>query len=235
MYNNITSGKAPGLEPYEVSVFLTRGQNQLVADIFDPRANGMRVGFDGSIIRQSDFSTLVKSDTMKPYSQDGSSDGGSDESTEVFDNRETTRRFYYPSDMFLSLNEEVFETVGNKKKVYVVVPISFDEYARLMTQVYKYPAKGQAWRLINTYGDDKICAELIARFDDDGSLDYRVRYVRKPKPIILEDLTPLELTIDGEDQPMMTELPEHLHLEIINRAVALAKIAWIDTVSQQNQ
>ena len=67
---------------------------------------------------------------------------------------------------------------------------------------------------------------MIGRFFD--NLTYSVRYVRKPNPIILVRLDDIgdELSIEGVREESPCELPEHLHEEILQRAVELAKAAW---------
>jgi hypothetical protein len=54
---------------------------------------------------------------------------------------------------------------------------------------------------------------------------YKVRYVRKPQPIILYDSTP-GLTINGRDFRTECELPEMLHRTILDVAVKLAAAAY---------
>ena len=133
-------------------------------------------------------------------------------------------------------------TVGNTDEYYTVVPVSYDEYARLMMRPYKYPAKGQVWRLVTNAietenigsGDadswEYAVIELIGNFPTGSTIDYRLRYVRRPEPIILEDLAD-GLSIDGNTSAQTCLLPEHLHDEILLRAVELAKAAWVDTVA----
>jgi hypothetical protein len=48
LYNSITSNQAPGLNEYEKSVFLTKGEKQLVREYFNKRVDGVGGGFDGS-------------------------------------------------------------------------------------------------------------------------------------------------------------------------------------------
>ena len=61
LYNNVTSNQAPGLDEYEKSVFLTKAQDQIIKDYFDPRSNKVQSGFDESQRRQIDFSMILKS------------------------------------------------------------------------------------------------------------------------------------------------------------------------------
>lgn len=81
-------------------------------------------------------------------------------------------------------------------------------------------------------------AEIIGKFT--GEPEYKLRYVRTLKPIILDDLTNYgtDLTIGGITQETQCELPIETHQEILERAVTLAKIAWAGgtatTASQKN-
>ena len=61
LYNNITSNQAPGLNAYEKSVFLTKGQDETMKNYFNPKSKGNNTqeGFDGSAKRLVDFSMLT--------------------------------------------------------------------------------------------------------------------------------------------------------------------------------
>ena len=39
LYNNIMSNQAPGLDEYEKSVFLTKAQNEILKNYFNPKGN----------------------------------------------------------------------------------------------------------------------------------------------------------------------------------------------------
>ena len=65
-----------------------------------------------------------------------------------------------------------------------------------------------------------------------------MRYIRKPKPIILSDISSYGFTIDGLSDVSECELNPILHSEILSRAVELAKAYYegnINVVSQINQ
>lgn len=233
LYNNLASDKAPGLEPYEISVLLTKAQLSLVKDYFSQSTDPVREGFDGSIRRQADFASLIT--TVKLEEE-------TDSSLVHLDTRDSTKYYKYPDDAFLVLNEIVEDTTD--EVYYSVVPVSYDEYARLMMRPYKYPSEGQAWRLLTNVtadsssgsGDTDIVGdaevELIGRFGTGNNIEYRVRYVKRPQPIILENLSD-GLTIDGKTAAQTCLLPEHLHDEILARAVDLAKASWSDSVAPQ--
>lgn len=334
LYNNITSNQAPGLNEYEKSVFLTKAQEELVKNYFSPKGNPKQDGFDDSPKRQTDFANIITFSTLPLVSD-----------INTFDKR--SGAFMLPADLFICLNEQLSD--GNTP--ITVVPISYDEYDRLMSKPYKFPPKYQAWRLItkNTTVGGSTCtasydgtkeginyslrlvssyskpvrmvvmigtravapvieetgsavtitcvvsvasptsnywstylsnkpnitpylgdfsgstghssfmsltateletigagttladistpgtgtrvipiAEIIGRFTN-GVPEYRMRYIRRPNPIILVDLSNISnsLTIQGETGPITSELSEELHEEILQRAVELAKIAWV--------
>lgn len=135
LYNNIASDKAPGLDEYEKSVFLTKAQNELVKAYFSPALNKTQNGFDDSPIRQADFSTIINNCTLSKITNPTNP-------LKCFDKRAIA--YALPEDLFISLNEQLFSgTVP-----YTVVPITFVDYNRLMSKPYKYPLKYQAWRMI---------------------------------------------------------------------------------------
>lgn len=110
-----------------------------------------------------------------------------------------------------------------------IIPLSYFEYMRLMSKPFKQPFKRQAWRLMTKGNGNKV--EIILTSADlkkYNDKDYIIRYVRKPKPIILDDLSNYgdNLSIDGVTEKSMCELNEALHDAIVQRAVELAKIAW---------
>lgn len=343
-YNNITSNQAPALNPYEISVFLTKGQDETIKNHFSPKGNPHQDGFDDTPKRQADFSSIIRTVSLNTADM-----------AVKFDPRSFA--YIFPTDVFISLNEQL--TVASIP--YTVVPISYEDYSRLMCKPYKYPPKYQAWRLItgnreivpeasetfDVGGTDYTCricnkyskpvrfiliprnsegaevtgigdlpvvsetetvatitcklvkgsqsssywsnlllnsatnshaialgspnlepyigkftgengdslfpsftvpdintaliditagvatstnntvVEIIGKFSVAPS--YRLRYIKKPHPIILEDLSADNLSIDGYTAPMTSELPEQLHEEILQRAVELAKVAWTST------
>lgn len=113
-----------------------------------------------------------------------------------------------------------------KYKEYVIVPISYKEYDREMSKPYAQPLKKQAWRLFQNQATGfDINSELIPRFNvnvqDNGTFVYKIRYVKRPQPIVLEDL-PNDLEIDGVTKESACELNPIIHTDILNKAVELA-------------
>ena len=221
-YNNVTSNQAPPLDEYEKSVFLTNAQEAILKSYFNPKGNQLQEGFDDSQKRQIDFSSLVVTKTCE-------------KTTGEKINRNST--LYKLPDKEDNIFQIVLETlIVNNNGVTedrVIVPIHYMEYSRLMNKPYKQPLKNQAWRLISR-GNNKPLFEIITRHSDEIT-KYSIRYVKRPKPIILMDLEELgdDLSIQGITEQTDCELDPIVHKEILERAVAMAKIAYETMQSPQ--
>lgn len=232
LYNNETSNQAPDLNGYEISVFLTKAQYEILKNYFSRGNNKSGLGFDDSPKRQIDFNSLIRSKTY-----------------DFTSNSKITFNEDIKGALFI-LNEEVVED-GN---TYVVIPISYEEYDRIKAKPYPYPLKRQVWRLFNAdaLGTD---IKLIGHYNK-RITSYTIRYIKKPLPIIVEDSsvwdvsqrelltiggypkiktvftdevdpqTDMYITVEELEYPEI-ELPEELHQEVLQRAVELAKIAWL--------
>lgn len=211
LYNNIASNAAPGINSYEKSVLLTKAQDELIKNYFNPQGNKYKEGFDGSAKRQIDFSGLISVANGTLLDQQG------------FDLR--AKVFKIPTDVFLIINESIVTNTGIKQ----IIPIKFDEYTRLMSKPYKEPLKFQAWRLI-TDGDinSGVTVEIIPNSQETVE-SYTLRYVRRPKPIILANLKSEygDVSINGKTEISQCELNPLVHREILQRAVELAKITYL--------
>lgn len=113
-----------------------------------------------------------------------------------------------------------------QSKEYVIVPISYKEYDREMSKPFSQPLKKQAWRLFqNKSTGFDMHSEVIPKHsvptEDVTKLAYKMRYVRRPSPIILEAL-PDGLEIDGVSTASECELNPILHYDILNKAVEIA-------------
>lgn len=66
LYNNIGSNQAPGLNAYEKSIFLTKAQDEIIKNYFNPKSKGnnLQEGYDGNYKRQIDFSMLTVVKTL---------------------------------------------------------------------------------------------------------------------------------------------------------------------------
>lgn len=211
LYNNIMSNAAPGINEYEKSVLLTKAQDEIIKNYFNPKGNKYQEGVDDSTKRQVSFSNLISVKDGTPITEQTG-----------FDPRSVMYKM--PEDVFLILNETLITSSGLRQ----VIPISFDEYTRLMSKPYKEPLKYQAWRL--TTGDPNsgdFIAQIIPHLDD-NIVRYSVRYIRRPKPIVLVDLSSEygDVSINGVSTVSECELNPVVHEEILQRAVELAKVVY---------
>ena len=225
LYNYIMSNQAPGLDEYDKSVFLTKAQSEIIKNYFNPKGNKYQEGFDGSQKRQADFSKL-----MKTYA----SSGTIPTPTSFFGNVTGAYKITWPDDVFVVVNEVVDVTKKNDNRKYrlQVIPIKYDEYLRVSSKPYKQPLKNQAWRIINGENDINLIVGHLNSVSSDG---YHIRYVKHPKPIILESLDGSGLSINGETNAMGCELDPEIHPEILQRAVELAKAAYTGGINSQLQ
>lgn len=221
LYNNIMSNAVPGLNEYEKSVFLTKAEYELVKNYFNPQGNKYREGFDDSAKRRIDFSMLMQTATLIRSSQQGFNPN--------------SVLYSLPSDILVIVNEQVILKNGNTVKgIRQVIPISYDEYTRLMSRPYKQPLKSQAWELMTGQNSSRTVSELILNNNDKSyTPEFKIRYVRKPKPIIIEDLD--VVSIEGASEKTECELDPAIHQEIVQRAVELAKAAYSSDQSGQAQ
>lgn len=217
LYNNIMSNAAPGLDEYEKSVFLTKAQEEILKNYFNPKGNKYQEGFDDNEKRQIDFSSLVTVITIPSYS---------DSQYIKIDDRSLL--FLMPNDMLFALNEVCEITENNINRLVNVVPISFIEYSRLISKPYKRPLKNQCWRLISSSSEKNRVFELILPFGSIVPGSYRIRYISRPAPIILVDLSTEYpgLSINGITSVTECELDSSIHYEILQRAVELAKSTY---------
>ena len=228
LYNNIMSNAAPGLDEYEKSVFLTKAQDEILKNYFNPKGNKYTEGFDDSEKRQIDFSMLIKYKSIKTIFA-------------LIEGQLGDITVSLPNDIFFILNETVNVT---RKATYengdiiqnnlelTVVPLKFNEYTRLMSKPYKKPLKWQAWRLLSGSGTNNY-AELVIGTKD-TFVSYNIRYIKRPRAIILTNLE--NGTLDnGKTKGQSCELDPILHPEILQRAVELAKSAYIGDISSQMQ
>lgn len=229
LYNNIMSNQAPGLDEYEKSVFLTKSQEEIVKNYFNPKGNKYSEGFDGNEKRQIDFSMIMRSSKIEDFTEG------------VFDTR--GKIVTIDSDIMMILNEYVtvnrretssdgdLSSTEGKDIRLTIVPINYTEYSRLMSKPYKRPLKWQAWRLLTNDGKVKK-AEIIVGPNDELKA-YNIRYIKRPQAIILSDLE--GVTLDNKSTAQECELDPILHHEILQRAIELAKASYVGDINSQVQ
>lgn len=195
------------LDEYEKSVFLTKAQEDVVLSLYTGN-NVLGGAFETTEEMRRYLDCLV---VTKQY-----------EKTDAIskDIKLTTKSllFQLPSNLaFITLEEVKYddESLGcfNGSTVSVY-PVTQDEYTIIKENPYRGPGKHRVIRL--DAGNNIV--ELISKYEI-GS--YLIRYLKRPNPIILEDL-PDDLSIDGITEETPCELNDMIHGTILNRAVVLA-------------
>ena len=203
LYNNVSSAQAPGLTEYEKSVFLTKAQDEIIKNYFTNVQGGNKYqqGVEDSEKRYADFSALLtvavlNAETVDavPFDERGKifrlPDGKSSDAKKV-----------------MIVITETFKT-GNinpgkeepSLTSYQVIPLKFDEYIRLMSKPSSDPLKKQVWKLMGNSETGNGSIEIVPHWKDkDNSINVLIlKYIRKPHPIILEDLAVQGLSIEGQ-------------------------------------
>lgn len=215
-YNAIASMSSPGIDDYELSVYLTRAQLEIVKNYYDPLSNRKQKGFEATEKRRRDLNQLVKDyKTTTTISNSF--------------NIDSEAKFYtLPDDLFLITNEKakiVSEDCYNNTFLNIK-PMSYDEYNIQSNNPFEKPNQKVAWRLdLSNINNTKV-VEIISPYNILGSLEYQIRYIKYPKPIIITNLNTAfpsdNLTIDGVFVETPCELNIEVCREILDRAVLLA-------------
>ncbi len=191
------------LDEYEKSVFLTEAEKSVVLAYYTGDATHLNTFEKTEEVRRY-LNVLVETKVIKDKVSDKT--GLSTKST----------FFSLPTDLMFITYEQATLSSADKcldGKTIVVTPVEQDDYWYMSQNPFKGVNENRAFRL--DVATDTV--EIIAK---DTIKEYLIRYIRKPKPIILTDLG--DLSIDGESKETICELPEVLHQEILDTAVKLA-------------
>lgn len=196
LWNNIMSNQAPGLSVQEKAVFLTKAQDEIVKNYLVPQSQGnmLRAGVEDIAKRQADFRTLIVTDNNLTTASGTKKHHGDGVQLKTL-----------PDNLLAILYETA--SVQDVAAPLAVMPVTSEEFLRLMSKPFKYPLKGQCWRLMNDTSSIEIIPPCGKTFSS-----YSLTYVRKPS------------AITGTDSTL--EVPESLHEDIVQRAVELAKAVW---------
>lgn len=212
LYNNISSGAAPNLNGYEQSVFLTRAQEELVRMYYS--GSGQRfMSFESDEETRRYLDTLVESSTID---LSGPSSYGQFHDYAVPKNNDGR-------DVMFVLRE----TASNGSEgcangsVMQVVPVRHEDLNRVLENPFKRPNERKALR----YDLSRSGVEFHILSSVPLS-SYTMTYLRKPEPVIVEDLTDYGMTIDNQKAVSAGSVPDMLMHKVIARACELAKAAY---------
>ena len=223
LYNNISSGAAPNLNEYEKSLFLTKAQNELV-----------RMYYSG---KNSNYNSFESDEEVRRYL-----DTLIDEYEENLSNYQQYGSFKdYVVGKPNNLMYVVRETAKNALEgclngsIMLVVPTTHEDLNKVLNDPFKRPNGRKVIRYDKSnFGDVEfhiLSENKLSR--------YNVTYLRKPRPIILVDLSIFgvdlnnnpEYTIDNISDATEPEIPDVLQHKVIARAVELAKTAYTGDLS----
>lgn len=201
---------ATAFNEYEKSVFLTRAQRDIVLSYYNGK-NAYQEGFEKTEEVRRYLQSLVQTVGLTKL----------DTPTNLL--QSTHIQFELPTDLEFIVYEQLSAiknkgTSCEKTIILQIQPITHDEYIRISANPFRNEESMiRALRL--DCGDNKV--ELV--YNTSLTPDkYTIRYIGKLSPIILEDLTNTDLSIDGINTVSECKLSPILHREILEQAVRLA-------------
>jgi len=244
-YDRMSNQGAPGLEPYEISAILTDAQNRIIKFNYQGKTNRLRKGFEQTEKRRKDISELVEasvSPTNLSLTSISSDQSGAHRNSFFYDLPDNfwlaieeslltnvLRCDIVQSVLDASSRTVIGDTYGNRIYTRIkVLPKTHDEYMSNIDNPFVKPKdpndkgrKATAWRLdfSKAQGAGSKRHEIVTS-GSYGILQYYVRYIAKPTPIIVEDLT--GYTIDGLSAQTDCVLDDSIHREIVQLAVSIA-------------
>ena len=185
-------------DEYEKSIFPTKAQEQIVLELYQDLEQSEEV--------RKYLSNLIKTDNYVPI-------GEQDET--LINNNFKSYKVEISNDILFMIYEQCTLNDENNcinNKIVSVVPTIHDDLDKVLKNPFKSPNNRKVIRLDF---DNKI--ELISKYNISN---YKVRYLKKPNPIILVKLE--DLNIDKKQEVSNGETNPILHERIVQRAVQLA-------------
>lgn len=192
------------LDEYEKSVFLTDAQEFYVLSLY----NGVRdkEGFELTEEMRRYLSSLIREAELSPITN----------STGILGIDSKSKFFTLPENLWFITFESVKLSDGKCEEMMTqeVYPVRQDEYHKIRKNPFRGANLRRALRL--DLSDDVV--EIISNYT---VASYYVRYLRKLKPIVLQDFTG-DIAINGVSEATDCELHESLHERILELAVQMA-------------
>lgn len=185
-------------DEYEKSIFLTKAQEQIVLELYQE--------LEQSEENRKYLSNLIKTGNYVPI--------GEQDETLINNTFKSYKVEIEDSVLFMIYEQCTLSDENNciNNKIVSVVPTIHDDLDKVLKNPFKSPNNRKVIRLDF---DNKI--ELISKYNISN---YKVRYLKKPNPIILVKLE--DLNIDKKQEVSNGETNPILHERIVQRAVQLA-------------
>ena len=187
-------------DEYEKSIFLTKAQEQIVLELYQELEQSEEV--------RKYLSNLIKTDNYVPV-------GEQDET--LINNNFKSYKVEISNDILFMIYEQCTLSDENNcinNKIVSVVPTIHDDLDKVLKNPFKSP---NSRKVIRLDFDNKI--ELISKYNISN---YKVRYLKKPNPIILVTLEDNLSINNGDTKVSNGETNPILHERIVQRAVQLA-------------
>lgn len=187
-------------DEYEKSIFLTKAQEQIVLELYQELEQSEEV--------RKYLSNLIKTDNYVPV-------GEQDET--LINNNFKSYKVDISNDILFMIYEQCTLSDENNcinNKIVSVVPTIHDDLDKVLKNPFKSP---NSRKVIRLDFDNKI--ELISKYNISN---YKVRYLKKPNPIILVALEDNLSINNGDTKVSNGETNPILHERIVQRAVQLA-------------
>ena len=187
-------------DEYEKSIFLTKAQEQIVLELYQELEQSEEV--------RKYLSNLIKTDNYVPI-------GEQDET--LINNNFKSYKVEISNDILFMIYEQCTLSDENNcinNKIVSVVPTIHDDLDKVLKNPFKSP---NSRKVIRLDFDNKI--ELISKYNISN---YKVRYLKKPNPIILVALEDNLSINNGDTKVSNGETNPILHERIVQRAVQLA-------------
>ena len=187
-------------DEYEKSIFLTKAQEQIVLELYQELEQSEEV--------RKYLSNLIKTDNYAPV-------GEQDET--LINNNFKSYKVEISNDILFMIYEQCTLSDENNcinNKIVSVVPTIHDDLDKVLKNPFKSP---NSRKVIRLDFDNKI--ELISKYNISN---YKVRYLKKPNPVILVALEDNLSINNGDTKVSNGETNPILHERIVQRAVQLA-------------
>ena len=187
-------------DEYEKSIFLTKAQEQIVLELYQELEQSEEV--------RKYLSNLIKTDNYAPV-------GEQDET--LINNNFKSYKVEISNDILFMIYEQCTLSDENNcinNKIVSVVPTIHDDLDKVLKNPFKSP---NSRKVIRLDFDNKI--ELISKYNISN---YKVRYLKKPNPILLVALEDNLSINNGDTKVSNGETNPILHERIVQRAVQLA-------------
>lgn len=187
-----------GFDEYEKSIFLTKAQEQIVLELYQE--------LEQSEENRKYLSNLIKTGNYVPI--------GEQDETLINNTFKSYKVEIEDSVLFMIYEQCTLSDKNNciNNKIVSVVPTIHDDLDKVLKNPFKSP---NSRKVIRLDFDNKI--ELISKYNISN---YKIRYLKKPNPIILVTLE--DLNIDKKQEVSNGETNPILHERIVQRAVQLA-------------